>query len=126
MRLLLALLAFGLLLLSVPSASTAMPMTDTVAAPVGVTVTGDDHAREAHAAAAADLAAPVPVPDNWARDKYAAAQAADTTENAPLTAPLSDPAAPSLLYAALSVALLFGVAALLAGRVPRFHMPHGA
>ena len=126
MRLLLALFAVGLLLLSVPAASTSMPMSGTVSEPVGVNVTGDDHAREAHAAlAAADGAAPIPVPDNWARDKFAAAQAADTTAASPVTVPATDPAALSLLYAAVSVALLFGVAAVLAGRVPRFHMSHG-
>ena len=130
MRFVLALFAFGLLLLGLSGPSAAMPVHDPVAAePTGVTINGDNWARDkyAAAAAAADRSAPIPIGDNWARDKYAASAAADTAASEPpVTAPLTDSSTPWALYIGISVALIIGAGALLSSRVPRFHMPHGA
>ena len=129
MRLLTALFLCGLLLLSVPALAGAMPMHDPVAAePVGVTINGDNWARDKYAAAAAAETAGVTINgDNWARDKYAAAAAAAEAAagELPVTVPLDEPGTPWLVYAAISAALLVAVGVFVS-RMPRFHMPHGA
>ena len=126
MRFLLSLLAFALLALSAPTVSGAMTKHDAVFTPAGVSVSGDTHARDAHAAAVAAAAqsAPIMVPENRARDAFAAA--AQTADEPLVNAPLTDPATPWLVYGAITVALLIGLCVLLSSRLPRLHMPHGA
>ncbi len=128
MRFLLTLLGLGLVLLGISAPAAAMPMHDPVAGePAGVTVTGDNWARDkyAAAAAAADRTAPIPVGDNWARDKFAAEAAGATAASEVPAAPLAEPATPWVLYVGIAVALCVGLGVLLS-RMTRFHMPHGA
>ena len=123
MRFLLALFTIGLLLLGISASASAMPMHYPVAQPAGVTVNGDNWARDKYAAAAAAAGtAPVPVGDNWTRDKHAAAAAGETQS---VTAPMPDTTTPWVFYALVSAALLIGIG-VLATRMHRVHLPHGA